>query len=149
MAYKCLNCPLGGKCLTENIVYRADVTTDKVEDSRFYLGLTGQKFKSRLAGHLSSFRHEKYSNSTTLSDYIWKLKRAGREFSVKWSVVCHARPYHPLVGRCPLCIREKTLIAKHVDDPKCLNQRSELVSKCRHRARWLLSSTEAGWDPGD
>ena len=127
------NCPLEGNCLTENIVYRADVSTDSPADSRFYLGLTSQNFKSRYASHKSSFTHERYSNSTTLSAYIWKLKAEGKEFTTRWSIASYAKPYHPLARRCHLCIKEKTLIARNIDDPKCLNLRSELLGKCRHK----------------
>ena len=139
-----VNCPLQGNCLAENIIYRADVSTDSPADSRFYLGLTSQKFKSRYASHKSSFTHERYSNSTTLSAYIWKLKAEGKEFTTRWSIASYAKPYHPLARRCHLCIKEKTLIARNIDDPKCLNLRSELLGKCRHKARWLLSS-DVGW----
>ena len=99
-----------------------------------------ENFKSRYASHKSSFTHERYSNSTTLSAYIWKLKAEGKEFNTRWSIASYAKPYHPLARRCHLCIKEKTLIARNIDDPKCLNLRSELLGKCRHKARWLLSS---------
>ena len=38
------NCPLGGKCLTESIVYKATVTASD-GDVRTYTGLTKHKFK--------------------------------------------------------------------------------------------------------
>ena len=74
--------------------------------------------------------------------YIYtNTKDAEKNYSLKWSIVAKAKPYHPLAGRCRLCTREKTEISSHIEDPKCLNVRSELMSTCRHRRRWLLSST--------
>ena len=135
-----VNCPLDGKCLSDSIVYRCDVTTGNDADSRFYLGSCSTVFKSRVSNHKKSFTHERYANETTLSTHIWGLKRSGINFNLRWSIVAHAKAYHPLAGRCRLCTKEKTLIAAHIEDPKCLNVRNELMSKCRHRRPWLLSS---------
>ena len=43
-------------------------------ETKFYVGSTGLTFKNRYTKHKHSFRHEKNSNATTLSQYIWKLK---------------------------------------------------------------------------
>ena len=134
-------CPLGGMCLTEEVVYRCDVTTNCEADKRFYIGSCSTMFKSRLYNHNKSFTHERYAKDTTLSSYIWLLKNAGKAYNLKWSIIAKARPYHPLAGRCRLCTREKSEISDHIEDPNCLNIRSELMSTCRHRRRWLLSST--------
>ena len=135
-----VNCPLNGQCLIDNVVYRCDVSTDSIEDERFYLGSCSTQIKTRVNNHNKSFNHERYSNETTLSTHIWGLKKAGKNYSLKWSVVSKAKSYHPLAGRCRLCTKEKSLIAANMDDPKCLNFRSELMAKCRHRRSWLLSS---------
>ena len=39
----CRNCPLDGECLTPNIMYRADITTDN--DHKFYCGTLETTFK--------------------------------------------------------------------------------------------------------
>ena len=135
-----VNCPMKGKCLSDNIVYRCDVTTDNEDESRFYLGSCSTQWKSRLHNHTKSFTHARYSNETTLSTYIWELKNAEKAFNLSWSIAAKANSYHPLAGKCRLCTKEKTLIAAHMDDNKCLNIRNELMAKCRHRRRWLLSS---------
>ena len=54
------NCPLNGQCLLQSLVYRADVTTDRPDEHRFYFGLVSNSFKERYGNHLKSFRHEKY-----------------------------------------------------------------------------------------
>ena len=65
-------CPMEGKCLVNDVVYKCDVTrplTNKV-----YLGLAEGKCKSRFYNHKLSFKHKRYFNKTTLSSYVWHLK---------------------------------------------------------------------------
>ena len=47
-------CPLDGKCLQQNVVYQATITTDAATES--YVGLA-RNFKERYRNHQSSFRH--------------------------------------------------------------------------------------------
>ena len=65
------DCPVNGRCLTENVIYKASVET--ANDTKFYVGSTGLTFKNRYTKHKHSFRHEKNSNATTLSQYIWRF----------------------------------------------------------------------------
>ena len=138
------NCPLAGQCLIEGVVYRAEISTNEPNDSRFYIGSTGLLFKTRFNGHHSSLTNEKYKNETTLSTYAWDLKDQGKVPSIKWSIVAKVAPYRPGSGHCSLCTAEKTEIASHIRDKKCLNKRSELLAKCRHRRKFLLSSVPEG-----
>ena len=57
-------CPLDGKCLTQNVVYQATVTTQTSSES--YVGLA-TNFKDRYRNHTASFRHESKRNETELS----------------------------------------------------------------------------------
>ena len=66
------DCPINGSCLMEIVIYRASVTTKN--QTKFYVGSTGLSFKNWYTKHKCSHRHEKHSNMTTLSQYIWKLK---------------------------------------------------------------------------
>ena len=65
-------CPLDGKCLSKDIVYRAKVTSESGKET--YVGLTATTFKARLANHRASFRAETKRNTTELSKHIWTLK---------------------------------------------------------------------------
>ena len=134
------NCPLNGQCLLQSLVYRADVTTDRPDEHRFYFGLVSNSFKERYGNHLKSFRHEKYKNETTLSSYFWHLKEKGRSPNIKWSVAKRAPPYNPASKKCRLCLTEKTLILEHASDPHMLNSRTEMFSKCRHRWKHVLAA---------
>ena len=137
------NCPLENKCLTTNVVYRADVTVSApAQESKFYIGLTGNSMKQRVASHKTSFSHEKYREQTRLSMFIWDLKDKGADFSIKWSIVRRVRAYQPGDRTCQLCLAEKAEILRRSSDPGCLNKRSELFSKCRHRNSHLLMAVK-------
>ena len=63
-------CPVDGKCLNEGIVYQAIVTREDNSEENSYVGLTEGKFKTRYANHNTSFRHDKYRNSTELRTHL-------------------------------------------------------------------------------
>ena len=118
-------------------MYKAEV---KAADSTVtYLGAAANTFKERFRNHTLSFKHEKYKQNTSLSKHIWDLKTDQKPFEIKWSIAGRATPYNPTAKSCKLCLLEKTLILTTAD-PSPLNKRSELMSKCRHRAKFLLSS---------
>ena len=48
-------CPLDGTCLTKNIIYEATVTTTS-GNSRTYIGMTENEFKTRYNNHKLSFK---------------------------------------------------------------------------------------------
>jgi len=61
-------CPLNQKCLTLNIVYEATITSDLPGyQEKKYIGLCETAFKKRFTRHKTSFRLERYKNSTALS----------------------------------------------------------------------------------
>ena len=64
-------CPLDGKCLTQNAVNQATVTTQTSSES--YVGLA-TNFKDRYRNHTASFGHESERNETELSKHIWTLQ---------------------------------------------------------------------------
>jgi hypothetical protein len=132
-------CPLTGKCLTEGIVYQTTVTREDTMKCETYVGLTENQFKTRYRNHTSSFRNEAYRNSTELSKYIWTLKNANVQFSIKWRILKQCRPYSNITKRCNLCLHEKFIIICHPE--LCsLNSRNELVTTCRHRRKFLLNN---------
>ena len=68
------DCPLGGKCLSTCIIYKAEVATDNIVST--YYGASKGKFKSRYSNHTKSFRLRRYQHDTKLSKYIWGLKNS-------------------------------------------------------------------------
>ena len=132
-------CPVDGKCLNEGIVYQAIVTREDNSEENSYVGLTEGKFKTRYANHNTSFRHDKYRNSTELSKHIWSLKDADVKLSIKWKILKKCKPYSNATKRYNLCLYEKFVIIRH-PELSSLNCRNELVSGCRHRKKHLLCS---------
>ena len=70
-------------------------------------------------------------NITELSKYIWQLGDRNKDFNIKWTIVCRARPYSNITKRCNLCTTEKLMIINSKPD-ELRNKRSELISKCLH-----------------
>ena len=130
-------CPLGGECQISSLVYKATVTTkDGSNVSKFYHGMTGGPFKSRYNGHKHDMRHKEIYG-TTLSRHVWRLREMKVKFGLTWEIKEKAVIYKPGGKDCKLCNAEKYHILM-ANDKGSLNCRSELLSKCRHRAKWKL-----------
>ena len=131
------NCPLNGHCLTECLVYKATVSAPN-KPNRHYYGLTEGPFKTRFTAHSRSFRNSNFRRKTELSKYIWDLKDQDVSFEVTWSIAQRASPYKCGTRQCDVCLTEKAVIAT-ADLITTLNKRSEIVSTCRHRAKFRYS----------
>ena len=160
-----VKCPLQGECHAKNVIYGAEVTAVdnqgsvvKVDgfEARSYAG-QALHFKQRWYQHKSSFNDperelpgqqqgtkrsiadqiaEKEKKSE-LAKYVWKLKKKGLQYKIKWSIIRHAKPYRKGAHYCDLCLSEKVVIA--LADASSLNKRSEINSKCRHMNEFKLS----------
>ena len=130
-----------GKCLEQNVIYKATVIEESNNNHRFYIGLTSNSFKTRFNQHQSSFRLENKRNTTTLSNYIWTLKENNREFRIAWEILRKTNMMQ-LGHTCTLCIEEKLFIMREFPNPNSLNFRTEMLSQCSHvRKRNLASIT--------
>ena len=107
------NCPLDNKCLTPNIIYKAQIT--KNTKHKKYLDAAETLFKERYSNHTRDFKHKNYMECTELSEYTRSLKNQGMTPIVKWRIVI-----------------------KSLDDCNLLNKRYELVRKCRHQKKLSL-----------
>ena len=133
-------CPLEGKCLESCIVYKATVIPNSDNsDCKTYIGCTEKTFKTRYNNHKLSFTNEKYSKATALSNYIWGLKKANTDYSIKWEILAKTIAYSCGTRKCDLCLTEKVLIAS-ADPRLLLNSRAELISTCRHKRKFLLNN---------
>ena len=133
------NCPVEGKCLLEGVIYQAEVKS-REEGTKIYIGGAATKFRLRYNNHTKSFKNKEYINDTELSKYIWKLKDNNINYDIKWKVISKASPYNPQSEKCDLCLTEKAMIATYKNKSILLNTRKEMMSKCRHRDKWLLSN---------
>ena len=130
------DCPLKGECSTTNFIYQATVETSDTKET--YIGLTGDRFKTRYNNHTCSFRDNSKRNSTELSKYIWSLKDKNINYTVNWKVMGRAKTYSNM-GKCNLCSMEKYFIICKPETCS-LNKRNELASACRHANRFLIKN---------
>ena len=128
------NCTFAGSCLKTCIVYRADVI--KQNETHVYYGTSDRGFKYRYRNHTNSFRNQDYENKTELWKYNWQLKRNGTEFNLNRSIAAYATSYRCGTRRCDLSLTEKYLSAR-ANQNNPLNKRTKLISKCRHRNKYI------------
>ena len=135
------NCPLQGECLTSSVVYKATVKTSKAE--KFYVGIAEGEFKTRWSDHMTSFRKPRYEHKTTLSTYIWSVRDSGEDPKIEWKILKKSNPYRGGGSTCSLCTLEKIAILEG-DKEKMLNERSEILNRCRHKSKFLLKNFDNG-----
>ena len=130
------NCPLNGECLTQCLVYKATSTTSS--NIFAYYGISEGEFKTRYNNHSKSFRQRECMNETELSKHVWNLKDHGLDNNLSWEIHKKASPYRCGSKRCDLCLLEKVSIIC-ADPDTLLNKRTELISKCCHKNKFLLA----------
>ena len=136
-----VSCPLDGKCLFTNVVYKASVTYQQNdrEHNKIYIGVTEGEWKDRYYVHTHTFRHRGTKNSTKLSDFIWSLKDNDvNDYHINWSILKRAPGYNCVSKTCGLCTTERLALCEYEDRENLLNGRSEMVSKCRHQNKYVL-----------
>ena len=138
-------CPLGGQCLSKNVIYEATVTTDD-QSKHKYTGLCSTDFKKRLGVHRQTFKDEKVSQ-TSLSNFIWDLKKRNTNFEITWRILDRGAPFSPVSGNCNLCTKEKFYILFRPESAT-INSRDELFSACRHKRSKLLITPPRKKGPG-
>ena len=132
------SCPLKGKCQADNVIYQAMVSDDTRND-KVYTGMSAPPFKARYSNHLTTLRHDRYENSTELSKHVWSMKRDNRQYVIDWKIRDRATSFDNTSKRCGLCTTEKYHILE-TDARTRLNKRNEIVSKCRHESKYVLSN---------
>ena len=127
------SCPINGKFQGNSIVYKAVVTSE--QEKKEYIGLTEHAFKHQYSSHQTSFRHQKYEQSTEVTKHIWSLKRKNETYNIEWVIYETAPVCTNKTKKCQLCATEKLKIIT-ADRKITLNRRSELVSKRRRQNKF-------------
>ena len=130
-----------GRCTTRNVVYQACISPMKQQKDgeRVYMGISTGNWKQRWYSHRHSFSNPKLRYQTALSKYFWGLKDQGLSPQIKWKIIRHSSAANNFNGRCNLCLDEKISIINFKNRKLLLNERNELVFKCRHRGKFKLS----------
>ena len=143
--------PASGQCLQSSVVYGAAVKStettlrslfgeEEVETVETYTGSTEPTLKSRVQGHVTTFRYEKYRTSTRLSRYVHSLKDEGKEYSIDWKILDKQKSYSSISNSCRLCLAECYYIL--YGDSASINKKNEVWGYCRHMKRHMLSSAK-------
>ena len=130
-------CPLSKKCLSKNIVYKATVENSKVN----YVGMTTTTFKARLNNHTYSFKTYAKRKATTIATYVWE-NNLNPKPNIKWKMLKQCRPYSPGQIACDVCISEKVEIIAHCKDPKSINKKTDLGTRCIHKKDFQLGTVK-------
>ena len=135
------NCPVGGKCRTESVVYRATVKETVSGKTETYTGQTGREFKDRWYEHRTDINNVTKKKTTRLSAHTRLLKEKSKNYTIDWRILEKAKPYNPTSKKCMLCLKEKFYIMYHRDG-STLNKRNEVFNTCVHRKDKLLENFE-------
>ena len=106
---------MDGKSQTMDAIFDCRVTPP--EPQKIYFGLAEGNWKKRYYNNKMSFSYKRYSLETTLSSYVWHLKKTLHVIpNLKWSVV-----------RCAIfCLYEKLVIITYPRQHEVLNKRPQL-----------------------
>ena len=134
-------CHLEGKCRSKDIIYKCVVTVTG-HPRKVYLGTAEGDFKQRYYNHK---KYLKIENMQTRHHYQntsgkRKINTINTTPNLMWCTVKSVPGYSNISKRCMLCLHEKYEILNYPDQEELLNKRSELVSKCQHFNKFLLSN---------
>ena len=87
--------------------------------------------------HKSSFHNEQQKDSTELSKYFWSLINENKTQIINWKII---NIIYSKVNPdfCKLCLMAKFCILNAAVDERCLNKKSEFITKCHHQINKLL-----------
>ena len=127
-----------GICNLKNIVYQATIfAKENVKDKKIYIGISSVRWKLRYNNHIHSFSHESLRNQTALSKHFWKLKNRSLTSKIQWKILKRSTT-SCFDGRCNLCLEEKIQIKWNFNPVNPLNQRCDLIARCRHKNKFRL-----------
>ena len=61
-------------------------------------------------------------------------------YSIKQYIVKQTSGYNSVTNSCNLCLSEKLAICRFTGKNRLINKRMDLVSKCRHENKFILSN---------
>ena len=129
-----------GKCRVRNIVCKSVASVNR-HPKKVYLGIAESDFRQRFHNHRMLFNNEGYSTDTTLSKYVWEIKKKLKIMpSLNWSIIKSVPAYSNISKKCQLLLQEKFEIPNNPNANELLNKRSKLISKCHHVNKFLLSN---------
>ena len=130
-------CPLGNTCNLNNILYQSNISTKETNtNGKAYIGITSLNWKFRYYNVHQSLKNPTLKNQTAQYKYYWYLKELGLTSIINWKIIKRFSSASSLHGRNNLCLEEIIYILKY-RNTNLLNTRNELMTKCRHRNKFL------------
>ena len=126
---------MNGEGLTQCLIYKTTSTTSS-SSFVYYRTFVGE-IKTRNNNHTKLFRHCKCMNEAELSKHVLNLKDHSFYNNLSWEIHKNPSLYQCGSTCCGLCFSEKVSI-NCADKDTLLNKRTELISKCHHRNKFLL-----------
>ena len=81
-------CPVGGKCNSENVVYKATIfQMENRKDIKIYFGISTGNWKQRLYNDRHSVSNPFLRNQTAFSKWFWRLKDSDLTPLVRWNFI--------------------------------------------------------------
>ena len=97
-------CPLNEKCLTNNALYQASITTNEENPkTNIYSGVCETAFKLRYADHKKTFNNIKYQTDTELSNEYQNITSANKTSNISCEILRTHKSYSQSSKRCRLC----------------------------------------------
>ena len=125
---------MNGLCNSENVVYQGIIyPKENVKNTKTYFGISSTKWNLRFNNHNHCFSHEHLKNQMALSKQFWNLKNKGLTPEIQWSILKKSNTPKCFDRRYNLCLEEKIQIMLYPQPEKLLNQRCDLIARCRHR----------------
>lgn len=95
-------CPLNGKCVKKDIVYRARLQMDGSQEFKMYIGATENSLKTHLYSPRNSFRYPGNRRATSLAKHVWELKKNKmRPFNISCNIIEKTSAYRHGVYKIP------------------------------------------------
>ena len=112
--------------------------------NKVYLVTAEGDFKKKFYNHKKSFNNGNSANHTSLSKYIWELKKISNLIlTLVWSIAKNGSPYYNISKKCLQFLHEKPEVTNYSRTDELLNNRSKLISKCRYANKFLLRTNKA------
>ena len=96
-------CSLNEKCLTNNVLYKASITSNEEKPkAKIYYGVSETAFN-----HKKSFNNIKYQTDAELSNKYWNIISANKTLNIYQELLGTQKSYNQSSKRCLLCLNEK------------------------------------------
>ena len=95
--------------------------------------------KKGIYNHKLSFSNRNYSTNTSLFTHVWHLKDMNISLTITREILKLAPTYCKTSKICLLCHYEKQAIITHPSQNTLLIKKYEVLTKCRHENKHLLS----------